>query len=378
MESIQTYLGNELFSHVIGAAITFFIVMVVGYVVKQFLNTIGRKLITKTKSELDDIILQIVVDNIKWFTILLGAYFAAEEISEGVPPDNKTAFQLIGYANGIIFVIFVIIITSIIIRIIDSSVKHAFESHSRRTSSKLNEAILPLINRVINVVIVLIALIIVLNHFGQDVSSLVVSLGVGSLAIALAAQDTLANMIAGFVIMMDRPFRVGDRIKLPSGEVGDVSEIGIRSTKILDFDNNLIVHPNAELIKSKIVNYSYPEEVIRLIVEVGVAYGTEIDKARNIMLDVAKKHPDVLADPKPEVYLIDLADSSVNLKLVARTDNFRLKFPIETTMREQIYNAFLSEGVEIPFPQRVLHVKEKSNESSKGSKKRKTVRRKGV
>lgn len=182
-------------------------------------------------------------------------------------------------------------------------------------------------------------------------------------------------MIAGIVIMMDRPFRVGDRITLPSGEIGDVSEIGIRSTKILDFDNNLIVYPNAELIKSKIVNYSYPEEFIRVVVDVGVAYGTEIDKARSIMLDTAKNHTDVLKDPIPEVFVVNLAESSVNLRLVARTDDFRKKFSTESTLREQIYNAFRSEGVEIPFPRRVLYVREQHNGTTETPQKRKSVRR---
>lgn len=378
MADIQEFLGDKLLSHLLSAAIIFMAVIVIGWLTKRFLNTIGRKLIAKTESELDDLIHRIVIENIKWFTIILGVYLAGEEIAKAIPADNKTALKFIGYANGGIFVIFVIVVTSILIRIADNSVKYAIERHMKRTSSKINEALLPLINRVLNVIIALIAIIIVLNHFGQDVSSLVVSLGIGSLAIALAAQETLANMIAGFVIMMDRPFRVGDRIQLPSGEIGDVAEIGVRSTKILDFDNNLIVHPNAELIKSKIINYSYPEEVIRLIVDIGVAYGTEIDKARYIMLDIAKRHPDVLAEPHPEVFLIDLTESSVNLRLVARTNDFRRKFAIETTLREQIYTAFRSDGVGIPFPQRVLHFHEKTNGSTKDTQKRKTVRRKGL
>lgn len=377
-QNLRNAFGSDILYHLVMAAVMFLATVVLGWVVKRFLATAGRKLITKTASELDDLILNILLDKIKWIAVVTGSYLASEEIAKSTTEADVTARQLLSYANGIIFVCFVFVVTLVIIRIVDTSIKHAMERHARRTSSKLNEAILPLINRVVNIIIALIALIIVLDHFGQDVSSLVVSLGVGSLAIALAAQDTLANMIAGFVIMLDRPFRVGDRIQLPSGEVGDVYEIGIRSTKILDFDNNLIVSPNADLIKGRVVNYSYPEQVIRVAVEVGVAYGTELDRAKLIMTSLAKQHPDVLKEPVPEVFVIALADSSVNLRLVARTGDFRKKFLVETTLREQIYNTFRAEGIEIPFPQRVVYLANQTHGSSaafQSSQKRTKTRR---
>ncbi len=154
------------------------------------------------------------------------------------------------------------------------------ETHAKKTESTINEAVFPILNRLVMILILFIAVVISLGHFGVDVSSLLVFLGGGSVAIALAAQETLANMIAGFIIMLDRPFRLGDRIKLPTGEIGDVYEIGLRSTKILDFDNNLIISPNSELTKTKVINYSYPRNDIRVLVEVNVAYGTSIERAK--------------------------------------------------------------------------------------------------
>lgn len=374
-QSLHQYIGNELLYHLVIAGFFFLASLIIGWVVKRFLSTAGRSLIARTKSELDDLILGIVLEKIKWIAVVIGAYLATEEITKAVSKDDVTALQFLGYAEGIIFVCAVIVVTATVIRVVDTVVKHAIEMHARKTSTRVNEALLPLLNRVINIILAIIALIIILDHFGQDVSSLVVSLGVGSLAIALAAQDTLSNMIGGFVIMLDRPFRVGDRIQLPGGEMGDVHEIGIRSTKILDFDNNLMIIPNAELVKGRIVNYSYPAQVVRIVVEVGVAYGTDLDKAKYIMTELARQHPDVLDDPIPEVFVVALAESSVNLRLVARTADYRKKFLIETKLREQIYNAFREEGVEIPFPQRVVHLQYPSNARSQNPQKRKTVRR---
>jgi small-conductance mechanosensitive channel len=369
-QTLRRSLGSDVLYHLFLAAVLFLASLLLGWLVKRFLATISKHLIRKTASELDDLILAILLDKIKWIAVVTGAYVASEELMKATTEADVLARQMLGYAKGIIFVSFVFVVTMVVIRIVDTSIKYAMETHARRTSSKLNEAILPLINRVVNILIALVALIIVLDHFGQDVSSLVVSLGVGSLAIALAAQDTLANMIAGFVIMLDRPFRVGDRIQLPSGEVGDVYEIGIRSTKILDFDNNLIVSPNADLTKGKIINYSYPEQVVRVVVEVGVAYGTALDLPKLIMTSLAKQHPDVLKDPIPEVFVVALADSSVNLRLVARTNDYRKKFLVETSLREQIYTAFLAEGIEIPFPQRVVHLANTANAQLQSSQKR--------
>lgn len=356
MQALQTYIGGVALSPVVTALVLFLGTVALGWITKWILNTLGRRLIARTESDLDNIVLEIVVDRIKWIAVVAGAYLASEQLAQTAGVTSAAVRQWLGYGQGVIFVCFVAVIAAVLIRVADSSVKYTMESHARKSSQKLNEALLPLLNRVINILIVLISLIIILHHFGQDVSSLVVSLGVGSLAIALAAQETIANMIGGFVIMTDRPFRVGDRIKLPSGEVGDVQEIGIRSTKILDFDNNLIVSPNAELIKGRIVNYSYPVEQIRIAVDVGVAHGTDLNQARLIMLKFAADHPDVLKDPAPAVFLIGFGESSLNLQLNGRTNDYRLKFPVETTLREQIYNAFLKEGIQIPLPQRVVQL----------------------
>lgn len=356
MEALRTYLGNGILLHLVSALLMFVAAMALGWIAKRLLSTIGRRLVAKTASDLDDIILEIVLDRIKWIAVVAGMYLATEQLSQAADAADITAHQWLGYAQGVIFVCFVAVVTVLFIRIADTSVRYFIERHARRTSSKINEALLPLLNRLITILIVLISVITILHHFEQDVSSLVVSLGVGSLAIALAAQETIANMIGGFVIMTDRPFRVGDRVKLPTGEIGDVQEIGIRSTRVLDFDNNLMVYPNAELIKGKIVNYSYPSEHIRIFVDASVAYGTDIDRVRAIMLKFAQAHPDVLKSPPPSVVLVSFGESSLNLQLNGRTNDYRKKFSIETTLREQIYKAFLDEKIQIPLPQRVVHL----------------------
>jgi small-conductance mechanosensitive channel len=104
-------------------------------------------------------------------------------------------------------------------------------------------------------------------------------------------------------------------------------------------------------------------EQIRIAVDVGVAYGTDLERARSIIMKLAMEHPDVLRDPAPAVFLIGFGESTLNLQLNGRTNDYRLKFPVETTLREQIYNAFLNEGIQIPLPQRVVHLPPASHAS---------------
>jgi len=129
-----------------------------------------------------------------------------------------------------------------------------------KTITDLDDKMLPLISRTFKIIIWIIAFLVILPFYGVNISALVATLGISSLAIALAAQDTISNIISGFMIMIDSPFRVGDQIKLPTGEIVAVLDIGIRRSKFLAQDQAIIIMPNLELSKSKIINYTYGEE----------------------------------------------------------------------------------------------------------------------
>jgi len=135
-----------------------------------------------------------------------------------------------------------------------------YTSIAQKTKTRWDDEFIPLFKRVVNIIIWAVALLLILSNCGVNINALIAALGVGSLAIALAAQDTIANIISGFLIMIDRPFRVGDKIKLPSGEDVEAIDIGVRRSKFLAQDKSIIIVPNLELSKSKIVNFTYGEE----------------------------------------------------------------------------------------------------------------------
>ena len=157
-------------------------------------------------------------------------------------------------------VVFIISIAFIIQRIIGGVSCWYNENIASRTETKLDDELIPLVRRAFKILTWVIALLVILPIYGVNISALIAALGVSSLAIALAAQDTIANIISGFMIMVDRPFRLNDSIKLPSGEVVKVLEIGVRRSKFLSEDKAIIIVPNLELSKQKIVNYTYGQE----------------------------------------------------------------------------------------------------------------------
>ena len=157
--------------------------------------------------------------------------------------------------------IFIIVISILLSRVVNVLVEWYKNEIAQKTATTLDDELMPLLNRTLKIVIWGLAILIILPFYGVNISALVAALGIGSLAIALAAQDTIANIIAGFLIMIDRPFRLGDKIKLPTGEIVEVINIGIRRSKFLSEDKKaIVIVPNVDLSKNKIVNFTLIED----------------------------------------------------------------------------------------------------------------------
>lgn len=368
--------GNKLFYHAILGVIVGLLTLFGGKVIKWLLNTLGRKIISKTDNEVDDKILDILLERIIALSGIFGLYLGMKELRLGLRTDNDTILSFIDYSNNALYIIAAILITTVIVKIVRTIIFETVRSIARRNNEEhLGQTLPLLLNRVATFVVIALAAIAVLDKFGQNISSILTILGAGSLALGLAAQDTISNMISGFIIMIDRPFRVGDRVKIPTGESGDVYEIGLRSTKILDFDNNMLIVPNNELVKTRLVNYGYPHTEVRVVVEVSVAYGSDIDEVKKIMLTAAQTHRDVLKNPAPEVYLMKLADSSLNFSLFCRVSDFKIQHRVAEALRIVIYNELNKAKIEIPFPQQVVHHKYETKNALQTPSKRKKISR---
>ncbi|MFA6469975.1 MAG: mechanosensitive ion channel domain-containing protein [Bacteroidota bacterium] len=382
LESFQQLLqvitgGNTILYHAVSGVIIALLVITSGKIVKWLLSTIGKKIIARTETEVDDQILEIVNSRVIALSSVIGIYLGMLQLRLGLTKQNENFISFLEYANTALYLITVLIVASVIVRIVRTvTVDLIHRVTARNRQDQFDKSLIPLINRINTFLIVAFTAILVLEHFGQSVTSLLTILGAGSLALGLAAQDTISNMISGFIIMVDRPFRVGDRVKIPSGESGDVFEIGLRSTKILDFDNNVVIVPNNDLVKTRIINYSYPDPEIRVTVDVTVAYGSDINVVKSILLNVARSHPDVLSRPEPEANFMKFGDFGLHFTLFCRVANFKSQFPTAESMRIDIYTELQKAKIEIPYPHHVVFNKFESSDALHSIAKRKKISRK--
>lgn len=253
-------------------------------------------------------------------------------------------------ASGILFIVNIGIVTNIAFRLMDATLKRYGK---RLAGEEMSRQLIPLVQKICSIFLFGFALIITLKHFNYDILSLVTALGVGSLAIGLAAKDTLANMISGFTLMLDLPFRIGDRIQLGT-QVGDVVDIGLRSTKIKGGDNTYLIIPNSELCNSTLINQAFPDARGKGRINVGIAYDSDVAKAKAVLVETAAAIPGVLADPPPEAYFTSFGDSSLNLALFFWTNHYETVFGVTDRINCAILDNFEKNGINIPYPTRTV------------------------
>lgn len=214
--------------------------------------------------------------------------------------------------------------------------------------------------------ILTIGFLIILNILGISITPLITALGVGGLAVALALQDTLANLFAGIHILMEKSVRVGDFVKLESGQEGYVEDITWRTTRIRMLPNNMVVIPNSKLSQSILTNYYLPEKRMSLLIPIGVSYSADPAKVEKILVEEAKKGageiPGLLGDPEPFVRFIPgFGDSSLDFTLICQVKEFVDQYLAQHELRKRIFRRFKEEGIEIPFPHRTVYLREEKD-----------------
>ncbi len=259
--------------------------------------------------------------------------------------------------DTLFFILYTIIITFVVMRLVEITLEKLSQGVKKKVSPEeapLVDTYYSMISKIANIFVVFVALIAVLDRLGFNVASLITSLGVGSLAVGLAAKDTIKNFISGILLVTDRQFRIGDRVYIKDiGVEGYVYDIGLRTTRILTVSgNNLITVPNSKLTEGVIENSLYPDPKVKDSVEVGVAYGTDVNKVKELLLKAVSGIPGVLSNPSPSVYFTQFGESSLIFKLIYYVKEKDLAFKVKSLLNERIKELFEREGIEIPFPQR--------------------------
>jgi small-conductance mechanosensitive channel len=212
------------------------------------------------------------------------------------------------------------------------------------------------LTRIIQYLFLFVGIIIGFQVIGINLSGLAVIFGFLSVGIGFGLQNLTSNFIAGLMLLFEQHIQVGDRITVGDTE-GDVTEINIRSTTIRSLNNVAIVVPNSEFISSTVTNWSHGDPKTRLEIEVGVSYNSDIDIVMNSLLEAAKEHPMVLSHPEPKAWLMSFGDSAWNMRLLAWVGDPQGRRQVQSEINCSIVKKFRKNGVEIPFPQRDLHVR---------------------
>jgi small-conductance mechanosensitive channel len=229
------------------------------------------------------------------------------------------------------------------------------------TTTKVDDIVFDLLNQFSGIFIFLTAVLVALDVLGINVMPFIAGAGVAGIAIGFAAKDTLSNIIAGVLLIIDRPFEIGDRIEVwsaPKGSAswGDVIDVGLRATKIKTTDNIIVVIPNNEIMKRDIINYTLIDNKIRVRINIGVSYASDINKAKQVILETIKTVEWITSHPPPQVVVRNFGESSVEMQIRVWINNARKRMATISTITDRVKAAFDREGIEIPFPRRDINV----------------------
>jgi len=306
----------------------------------SLLARLGARMGALTRGELDDRVVTRVSSPALLLINCAGLYIAIRRLP--LPERLQTV------VSGLLFIVNVAIIANIAFRVMDEMLNHYGK---RVAGEEMSRQLMPLVQKLCSIFLFGTALIITMKHFSYDILSLVTALGVGSLAIGLAAKDTMANMVSGFTLMIDRPFRIGDRIQLGS-QVGDVVDIGLRSTKIKGGDNTYLIIPNSELCNTTLINQAFPDCRGKGRINIGIAYGSDVERAKALLVSTALSVPGVLAEPAPEAYFTSFGESALSLALFFWTDHYEGLFAVTDRINCALARCFQNNGINIPYPTR--------------------------
>lgn len=308
------------------------------------LSALGRWA-KRTETNVDDIIIETLRTPSLFWVFAVGLYFG---IAFSTLPDKHAIF-----IDKTIHVVLILSVTSALSNLAGRLLKNYVEKTSLAIPAT------GLVYGILKGSIYLLGVIIILSALGISIAPLVTALGVGGLAVALALQDTLANLFAGIHILTEKSVRVGDYVKLDSGLEGHVVDITWRTARIRTVQNVMVIIPNNKLSQSTVTNYHLPEGVMTLQVRVGVGYENDPLNVQRVLLEEALKvSQDVegaVSEPPPRVWFIPgFAESSMDFTVNVSITDVKYMNPVQTELRNRIWKRLKAEGMEIPYPHRVI------------------------
>lgn len=315
---------------------------------RKFIYGWVEKWARKSKTNVDNLVIQTIKTPSVFWCIILGLYLGLS-VSNLAPKNIAIANKILG---SLIILSMTLVAAGLLAQIIKFYLgKSAVAFPATGLSQTLAKAI-----------ILIIGFLILMNNLGISITPLITALGIGGLAVALALQDSLSNLFSGIHILIERPLKVGDYIKLDSGEEGYVIDVGWRTTRVRMVPNNIIVIPNKRVTESIITNYYLPERRMALFIPIGVSYDSDPEEVEKVLLEetnkAVKEVPGMLEDPPPSVrFMPGFGDFSLDFTLVCQIKEFIDQYHVQTELRKRIFKRFKKEGIEIPFPITTIYMR---------------------
>ncbi|NQV09491.1 mechanosensitive ion channel [Candidatus Woesearchaeota archaeon] len=346
-EYLPPYMQNKYFQSLI--VIVAFVILT--KLILVLFKNIFSKLVLKTKTDVDDLIVKKIRNPIFYILIILGVKTSV------IPLNIQNGFAQ--NLNIILNSIIVIIITYMISKTLSIIVDGWGKEWSKRTNSSIDDGILPLIHKAISAVIWIFGGLYLLNLWGISIGPFLASLGIAGIAIGFAVKDSLANIFGGIQLILDKSIKVGDTVKLEKGDTGKVMDVGLRSTRVRNWDNEVIIIPNGQLANTSVVNYAQPDLSAREVVNFGVEYGSDPDKVKKVAMGVIKKVKTIVNEPEPFVRFINMGDFSLDFKLYFWVADYRQRFMTKDIVMTSLYRELKKAKIGIPFPTRTLYMHKK-------------------
>ena len=323
--------------------------LVLAKVAVSIVTTVIAQLTSRTKIQWDDQINSLLSRPIFWTLFLLGVLMAVIPLRLSQASDGIVQ-SLVASILIILWSIFTLRLIVILLRAV------SLNAHAQ---SIVREQTKPLFQNLAYIFVFVIAIYLVFSSWDIDMTAWLASAGIVGIAIGFAAKDTLANLFAGVFILADSPYKIGDYVVLDSGERGKVTHIGIRSTRLLTRGDVEITIPNAVMGNTRISNESGgPHEKYRLNIKVGVAYGSDIDQVRAVLMDVAQNENEVCDDPEPRVRFRSFGNSSLDIELLCWVNIPEIRGRVLDALNTTIYKRFNEEEIEIPYSKHDVYIKE--------------------
>jgi len=301
------------------------------------------RLVRRTKTVLDDRLLQVSGSELRWLAVVLILRFATNRLNF-IYSNVKTAFA------DIYFFLTLFLLVVILWRLITLAAKQAQDQTIKAGHRKEAESLITLAVWVLRLVVIIIIVSISLTHFGVNITGFAVFLGIIGLALSLAGRDILADIISGAIILIDRPYRIGDRIDLPGlNSWGDVVDIGMRSTKVLTLDNRMVIVPNSQVGKDQIVNYSYPDPSYYDMTDIVIAYDNDVEQVGQLLVDTLRQVEGVQKEREIDALLMEFTENQMVFKIGWWIETYDDLFPVHDRVSRAVIQALKDAGIVLPY-----------------------------